>query len=46
MTDSVSGNVQKPKRKLWPWFLGGCLLLIVLVIGGIFAAGRNGPGRL
>ncbi len=46
MTDSVSGNVQKPKRKLWPWFLGGCLLLIVLVIGGIFAAGYWGISKL
>jgi hypothetical protein len=26
----------KPKRKLWPWFLGGCLTLIVL--GGLAVA--------
>jgi hypothetical protein len=24
-----------PKRPIWPWALGGCLLLIVLVIAGI-----------
>jgi hypothetical protein len=26
----------KPKRKLWPWFLGGCLTL--LVVGGLAVA--------
>ena len=24
-----------PKRPIWPWALGGCLLLIVLVVAGI-----------
>lgn len=27
-----------PKRSIWPWALGGCLLLVVLVVGGIIAA--------
>lgn len=26
----------KPKRKLWPWFLGGCLTLII--VGGLAVA--------
>lgn len=25
------------KRKLWPWFLGGCLVLILLIVVGIGA---------
>lgn len=25
---------QKPKRKVWPWVLGGCLLVFVLGVGG------------
>ena len=29
-------NAQKPKRKLWPWFLGGCLLLVL--VGGVLVA--------
>ena len=34
----------KPKRKLWPWFLGGCLVLIVIgavAIGGLFYFGAK-----
>ncbi len=27
------GSPAKPQRKLWPWFLGGCLLLVLLAIG-------------
>lgn len=27
-----------PKRSIWPWALGGCLLLVVLVVGGFIAA--------
>ena len=38
-------NADKPKRKLWPWFLGGCLLLIVLVVGGIVGVGFWGMGK-
>lgn len=29
-------NATKP-RKLWPWFLGGCLLLVLLAIGAFVA---------
>jgi hypothetical protein len=30
------------KRKLWPWFLGGCLLLILLAVGAFVAVGYFG----
>jgi hypothetical protein len=34
------------KRKLWPWFLGGCLLLILLAVGGFVAIGWFGVKAL
>ena len=30
------------QRKIWPWALGGCLLVVVLGIGAIVAAGYFG----
>lgn len=33
---------ETPKRKLWPWFLGGCLLLLLLGGLAIVAAGYFG----
>ena len=32
----------KPKRKLWPWFLGGCLVLILLGVGAVVGLGYFG----
>jgi hypothetical protein len=32
---------QKP-RKLWPWFLGGCLLLVVLGVAAVVGVGWFG----
>jgi hypothetical protein len=32
----------KPKRKLWPWFLGGCLTLIVLGVAAFVGLGYFG----
>ena len=31
-----------PKRKLWPWFLGGCLVLILLGVGAVVGLGYFG----
>jgi hypothetical protein len=31
-----------PQRKLWPWFLGGCLLLVLLGVGAFVALGWFG----
>lgn len=30
------------KRKLWPWFLGGCLVLILLGVGAVVGIGYFG----
>jgi hypothetical protein len=32
----------KPKRKLWPWFLGGCLVLILLAVAAVVGLGYFG----
>jgi hypothetical protein len=32
----------KPQRKLWPWFLGGCLLLILLAVAAFVGLGYFG----
>jgi hypothetical protein len=31
-----------PKRKLWPWFLGGCLVLILLAVAAFVGLGYFG----
>lgn len=33
---------EKPKRKLWPWFLGGCLVLILLAVAAFVGLGYFG----
>jgi hypothetical protein len=33
---------EKPKRKLWPWFLGGCLVLILLGVAAFVGLGYFG----
>lgn len=37
---------EKPKRKLWPWFLGGCLLLILLAVVAFVGLGYFGMKAL
>ncbi|MGL6290179.1 MAG: hypothetical protein ACRC2H_05790 [Silanimonas sp.] len=32
----------KPQRKLWPWFLGGCLVLILLGVAAVVGLGYFG----
>jgi len=32
----------KPKRKLWPWFLGGCLVLILVGVAAVAGLGYFG----
>jgi hypothetical protein len=39
--NSPAPNAGKP-RKLWPWFLGGCLLLVLLGVVALVAVGWFG----
>jgi hypothetical protein len=32
------GGPSKPKRRVWPWILGGALVFLVLCVGGAIAA--------
>lgn len=32
----------KPKRKLWPWFLGGCLVLVLIGVAAFIGVGYLG----
>lgn len=32
----------KPQRKIWPWALGGCLLLVLLAVGAFVGLGYFG----
>lgn len=32
----------KPKRTLWPWFLGGCLVLVLIAVAAVAGLGYFG----